>query len=102
MSPMIPKDRKIYILHYDDVRGEVLRPPYGTTPAAVPGSHTEGQNPFEYPVLNIKVMGSSCLPGCRWWCLWLRLFVLSLFLQMPWMRSGSQLSQFLRDFLPTL
>ena len=22
-------------------------------------------------------MGNSCSPGCRWWCLWLRLFVLS-------------------------
>ena len=35
MSPMIPKDQKIYNLHHDDVRGDVLRPPHGTTPAAV-------------------------------------------------------------------
>ena len=34
MNPMIPKDQKIYNLHYDDVRGDVLRPPYGITPAA--------------------------------------------------------------------
>ena len=24
-------------------------------------------------------MGNSCSPGCRWWCLWWRLFVLSVF-----------------------
>ena len=34
MRPMIPKDQKIYYLHYDDVRGDVLRPAQGTTPAA--------------------------------------------------------------------
>ena len=28
-----PNDK--YFLHYDDVRGDVLRPPHGTTPAAV-------------------------------------------------------------------
>ena len=32
---MIPKDRKIFNLHYDDVRGELLQPPHGTTPAAM-------------------------------------------------------------------
>ena len=35
MSPMIPNDQKIYYLHYDDVRGDVLWPPHGTTPATV-------------------------------------------------------------------
>ena len=30
MSPMIPKDQKIYNLHYDDVREDVVRPPHGT------------------------------------------------------------------------
>ena len=29
---MIAKERK-YNLHYDDVRGDLLRPPHGTTPA---------------------------------------------------------------------
>ena len=29
---MIPKEMK-YNLHYDDVRGNILRPPHGTTPA---------------------------------------------------------------------
>ena len=28
---MIPKEIK-YNLHYDDVRGDILRPPQGTTP----------------------------------------------------------------------
>ena len=31
---MIPKEIK-YNLHYDDVRGDLLRPPHGTAPAAV-------------------------------------------------------------------
>ena len=31
---MIPKDQKIYNLHYD-VRGDDLRPSHGTTPAAM-------------------------------------------------------------------
>ena len=31
---MIPKKLK-YNLHYDDVRGDYLRPPRGTTPATV-------------------------------------------------------------------
>ena len=35
MSPKIPKDKKIYNLHYDDVRGDVLWPTRGTTSAAV-------------------------------------------------------------------
>ena len=28
MSSMIPQDQKIYYLHYDDVREDVLRPPH--------------------------------------------------------------------------
>ena len=35
MKPMILKDQKIYNLHCDDVRGDVLRPPHDKTPAAV-------------------------------------------------------------------
>ena len=35
MSQGTPKDQKIYNLHYDDVRGDILRPPHGSTPAAV-------------------------------------------------------------------
>ena len=31
---MIPKDIK-YNLHYDDVRGDFLRPPHGTAPATI-------------------------------------------------------------------
>ena len=31
---MISKDIK-YNVHYDDVRGDFLRPPHGTAPAAV-------------------------------------------------------------------
>ena len=34
-AQMIPKDQKISNLHYDDVRGDVLRSPQGITPAAV-------------------------------------------------------------------
>ena len=34
MGSMIPKEIK-YSLHYDDVRGDFLRPPHGTTPANV-------------------------------------------------------------------
>ena len=32
MGSMIPKEIK-YNLHYNDVRGEFLRPPHGTTPS---------------------------------------------------------------------
>ena len=35
MSPMIPKDQEIYNLHFDYVRGDVLRPPHGTTSTAM-------------------------------------------------------------------
>ena len=31
---MIPTEIK-YNLHFDDVRGDILRPPYGTTPGIV-------------------------------------------------------------------
>lgn len=34
MGQMVQKNHKIYILHYVDVRGEILRPPIGTSPAA--------------------------------------------------------------------
>ena len=34
-DPVIPKDQKLYNLHYDVEAGDVLRPPHGTTPAAV-------------------------------------------------------------------
>ena len=33
MGPMIQKEMK-YNLHYGNVRGDVLPPPHGTTPAA--------------------------------------------------------------------
>ena len=32
---MTPKNQRIYSLHYDDLRGDALRPPHGTTSAAV-------------------------------------------------------------------
>ena len=35
MNPIIQKDQKIYNLHYNDVRGDVLRSPHGATLAAV-------------------------------------------------------------------
>ena len=35
ISPMIQKNPKIFTLHYANVRGDVLRPPRGTTLAAV-------------------------------------------------------------------
>ena len=47
MSPVIPKDQKIYNLHYDDVRGDVLRPPYGTNPAAVNIKYVLKDDPLE-------------------------------------------------------
>ena len=31
---MVPKEIK-YNMHYDDARGDFLRPPHGTTPATV-------------------------------------------------------------------
>ena len=34
MNSMIPKDQK-YKQHYNGVQGDILRPPHGTTPAAV-------------------------------------------------------------------
>ena len=35
MTQNEPKDQKVYNLHYNEVQGVVLRPPHGTTPAAV-------------------------------------------------------------------
>ena len=32
---MNPKDRKLYNKHFDDVQGDFLRPPHGTTPASL-------------------------------------------------------------------
>ena len=44
-------------------------------------------------------MGNSCSPGCRWWCLLWRLFVLSLFpldvLDEIWDVIGSVSEEFL-------
>ena len=47
MSLMIPKDQKIYNLYYDDVRGDVLRPPHGTTPAAMKIKQVLNEDPLE-------------------------------------------------------
>ena len=41
-------------------------------------------------------IGNGCLPGCRWCCLRWRLYVLSFFYEVSWMRSGASLRQFLR------
>ena len=35
MNPLIPKDQKIYNLHYVDIRGEFLQSPHGTVQVAV-------------------------------------------------------------------
>ena len=58
---MIPKDLKIYILHYDVVRGDVLRPPHGTTPDALKIKSVLNKRPLEardrnkiYEKLNFK------------------------------------------------
>ena len=43
--------------------------------------------------------GFICSLGCRWWCLWWCLVFCCLFShEMSWIRSGSELSQFLRIF----
>ena len=47
-------------------------------------------------------MGNSCSPGCRLWCLLWRLLCCPFPRWMSWMGSGTKLSQFQRDFLPTL
>ena len=47
MRPMFPKDQKIYNLHYDGVRGDVLRPPHGTTPAAVKIKYVLNEDPVD-------------------------------------------------------
>ena len=41
-------------------------------------------------------------PGCRWWCLWLCIVLCCPFShEMSWMRSGTELSHFLRLSLHT-
>ena len=47
-------------------------------------------------------MGNSCSPGCRWWCPFRCLLCCPFSRWVSWMGSGTLLSQFLRDFLPTL
>ena len=47
-------------------------------------------------------MGNSCSPGCRWWCLSLRLFVLSFFPRDVLDESWGLFSQFLGDFILSL
>ena len=47
MSPIIPKDQKIYNLRYDDIRGDVFRPPHGTIPAAVKIKYVLNEDPLE-------------------------------------------------------
>ena len=51
------------------------------------GGHLYGKQLFTWLSLMVSLMAS---------------FVLSFFRWMPWMRSGTLLSQYLRDFLPTL
>ena len=43
---MIPKEIK-YSLHYDDVQGDFLRPPHGTTPATVEYNKSQKGLPLE-------------------------------------------------------
>ena len=43
---MIPNEIK-YNLHCDDVRGDLLRPPHGTTPATVEQNKCQKRLPLE-------------------------------------------------------
>ena len=44
---MISNGQKIYNLHFDDVRGDVLRPPQSLTPAAVKIKLVLNEDPLE-------------------------------------------------------
>ena len=46
-------------------------------------------------------MGNSCLPGCRLWCLWWRLFVLSCFPLDVLDEICDVIESVPRNFLPT-
>ena len=47
-------------------------------------------------------MESGCSPGCRWWCLWLRLFVLSFFPRNALHEIWDLIESVSEGFLPTL
>ena len=57
---MIPKDIK-YHLHYDDVRGDFLRPPHGTTPATAEQNKSKKGLPLETKIHKITKIGDSIL-----------------------------------------
>ena len=44
---MISKEQKIYYLYHDDVRGDFLRPPHGTTLAAAKIKLVLNEDPLE-------------------------------------------------------
>ena len=50
---MIPKEIK-YNLHYDDVRGDFLRPPHGTTSATVECNKSKQGLPLEIEQIMYK------------------------------------------------
>ena len=53
-----------YKLHYVDVRGDVLRPPHGTTPAAVKSNKNQKWDPLRWKLtkLNNGVRGQKNTP----------------------------------------
>ena len=66
---MIPKEIK-YNLHYDDVRGDFLRPPHGTTPATVEsnksqkGLSLETKNTQNHENRRLGLIESLHMPHC--------------------------------------
>ena len=85
---MSPKDQKIYNLIYDDVRGGVLRPPQGTTPAAVKKSSERrsfGSKAF-YKIYMVLVVVHANLMDMQIFYIW-RLFrkILNFATRHPWL-----------------
>ena len=65
IGSMIPKEIK-YNLHYDDVRGDFLRPPHGTTPATVEYNKVKKDCLWKQRTRKITKIGDS---------VWLSLFI---------------------------
>ena len=55
---MVPKEIK-YNLHYDDVRGDFLRSPHGTTPATAEKNKSKKGLPLETITHKITKIGDS-------------------------------------------
>ena len=63
MGSMIPKEIK-YNLHYDDVRGNFLRPPHGTTPATAEKHKSKKELPLETKKTQNHENRRLCLIEC--------------------------------------